>query len=221
VCQRSADTPLKEYRVQCTLLANCSEWFDKALNGEWTEGKDRRLQFPDTDPQIVELFVYYLITGTLPFEIPDLEDGTPACQRLAVRLWVFGNEHLLPKLQNDAMRHLYSSFEEQGVFPDIETIREGFEHSSNASPLYMWLIGQLILGLKARVKHNELMGEDPSPKRTANPAYREYPLDRLYNMIVASQKTTPPGYSVASMQSLEACPGLVTQLATVIVRYMD
>lgn len=202
VGQEGTEKPPKEYRIQRTLLINASEWFDKALRNDWKEGQDRKLSFPGTDPQVVEVFLYYLICGVKPFDIDDIDDGTPGCQRLAVRIWIFGDEHFLPKLQNHAMEQLYSHFGNYGEGSsslEVETMRETFEGCAIDSHLYTFMYHKLNTGLQERVKYDISMASTPDRQKLSKPG----------------------GLDIKDVELLEGCPGLFKKLARVVVRLMS
>ena len=115
-----------------------------------------------------------------------------------MRLWVFGDEHFLPKLQNNAMCHLYRSFDKYGKNPELETMREGFDNCGSDSTLFGWLVVQLVMGLEDRVKYRDSVARNPT-------------------QIMAN----PPGYDMLGLKLLEGCQGLVTQLAVAVVRKME
>ena len=52
---------------------------------------------------------------------------------LAVRLWIFGEEHLLPKLQNEVMAELHKSFSFR--YPTVEATKEVYKGSPSGSVL--------------------------------------------------------------------------------------
>jgi hypothetical protein len=111
---------------------------------------------------------------------------------------VFGDEHFLPKLQNNAMCHLYRSFDKYGKNPELETMREGFDNCDSESTLFGWLVVQLVMGLEDRVKYKDFVAKDP-----------------------AQTLAKPPGYDMLGLKLLEVCQGLVTQLAVAVVRRME
>ncbi|KAK4539182.1 hypothetical protein LTR36_001182 [Oleoguttula mirabilis] len=131
------------YKVQRALLINASPWFGKALGGGFKESQDRTLRFPGVREEVVQAFVAWLFQYSLPLndlveaaEEEDIEDDDEWVQeemRLVVRLWAFGEQYMLPRLQNAAMRELYKRV--RYVYPDIDIIKEAYECSPPKSTL--------------------------------------------------------------------------------------
>ncbi|KAK3700775.1 hypothetical protein LTR37_015747 [Vermiconidia calcicola] len=139
--------------IQRTLLTNASPWFAKALDERFAEGQSLTLRFPDTDPQVVEYFVYYLFHGRAPFQDYAIDvsnrEEAQLLQLLSLRLWVFADEHLLPALQNQAIRSLhYLTFDL--CSPRPSTMLEALESSSPGSALRRFMMAELILELRRR-----------------------------------------------------------------------
>ncbi|KAK3686673.1 hypothetical protein LTR37_019604 [Vermiconidia calcicola] len=138
----------KAYKVQRMILTNASSWFVKALNERFKEGKQLELHFPGTDPQVLEYFLYYLIRGSAPLN-SKADNGSKDSynQLLAVRIWVFGDQHFLPGLQNEAMRHLHTSFR-ANIWPEVATVREAIDSTTSESALRRYMIAKLVAGLR-------------------------------------------------------------------------
>jgi hypothetical protein len=131
--------------VQRTIIANASPWFKKALTGGWTESRALRLTFPETDCNIIKHFLYFLMHGEtrLPQNNQDNE-------LLPVKLWIFADEHLLPKLQNQVMKHLYHAHNpgsSSWSYPSTNTIAQALSLSTNNSALYKFMMSVLVSGL--------------------------------------------------------------------------
>ena len=153
----------KEYNVQRALLINSSARFKKALDGNWKEGKESRLQFPDTEIDVVEQFFCFLIRGEVqpPKHSPDTE-------LLPVRLWAFADKYIPPKLQNQVIAHVHESYSirprsqsyptRDPVYPPFHTIAEALEVSSPGSALFTLMVSYLVGGLCFGMFSS---GEDP------------------------------------------------------------
>ena len=151
----------KEYSIQRTILTDASEWFKKALDERYIVGHQLTLRFPDTDTQTIDYFLYYLIRGEVPFTKPtpgyDLVsiDG----ELVAIRLWIFGDRHFLPKLQDEAMKHLH--FFSSLRYPNMDQVKESLENSTSGSTLDFYMVEALISGLclKAQTCATGVSGE--------------------------------------------------------------
>jgi len=51
--------------VHESFLTSRSEFFRRALNGNWQEAETRVIKLPDDDPEIVALYINFVYTGQL------------------------------------------------------------------------------------------------------------------------------------------------------------
>ena len=143
------------YTIQKALLTNASKWFVSALNERFTEGKELTLRFPDTEPEVIQYFFYFLIRGTAPLNALSNNSGKDKHnQLLAVRIWAFGDKHFLPGLQNKAMKHLFECFGygNTNQYPEIATVSEAFATSRNASTMRRFMMILLVAGLRCKYR---------------------------------------------------------------------
>lgn len=96
------------YRVSRVVLCEASDYFRKALEGDFEEGTTQELCLPDCDKTTVQLLLYFILNLELPvfdlsgFSISIL-DGFCAL----VRLWVAADTFLMFRLQVYAMDRIY------------------------------------------------------------------------------------------------------------------
>lgn len=131
--------------MQKTLLINASPWFKEALTGTWTKTKRLILPFPEVGPDVIEQFLYYLFQGEARLPTHEYQS-----ENLAIGLWVFADQHLLPKLQNQAMRHIYQYHNPvfaTSEYLSTDTIAEALDTSAPDSALYKFMIWTIISGL--------------------------------------------------------------------------
>lgn len=141
----------KPYKIQRTLLTDASE----VLEAEIVEGGNDTLSFPDTDPRVIEYFLYFLLRGNAPLNAAsETGDHDYLNQLLAIRIWEFGDDWFLPKLQNQAMRHLTSTFRRE-TYPAIATVKESLECTKPESEMCMFMMSQLMSGLHRRARQRE------------------------------------------------------------------
>lgn len=88
------------------------------------------------------MFLYWLCNRELPDRVHQVEDVLDAQedreastkrQLLLIKLWIFADSHLIRKLQNVAMDHLYQLLRKNYV--DAEVFRLTFALTSEGSPL--------------------------------------------------------------------------------------
>lgn len=109
------DAPILVQRALLSRIFHNSPWFKRALNCMDSRSSDE-LQI-DIDEDIFAMFIYWLFHQRIP-EIFDIENsiGIPdqeakdEYQTLLVRTWAFADNIELPKFQNDVMRALFDTF---------------------------------------------------------------------------------------------------------------
>lgn len=105
------------FKVQKQLLLDASDYFEKVLSGGFQEASQRRIRLPGTDLETTKLLVWWLCRKSLPSFGDDIEamyaQGMHATYadveaRLMplVKLWVLGDQLIMPGLQNDVMKGL-------------------------------------------------------------------------------------------------------------------
>jgi hypothetical protein len=151
------DGSTRSHRVSKAILCQASPYFVKALNGSFREGKERTLRLPGCDPDTFELSIAYLATAALPDYpgvadiLSDLEgeaaeqmgENIETIQKKLIRLWSFADRHLLPKLQNAAMRGLLGVCQSHWILPGV--VKVAYECSpSDGSALRRMILAQII-----------------------------------------------------------------------------
>ncbi|KAK3712131.1 hypothetical protein LTR37_009222 [Vermiconidia calcicola] len=120
------DGTSKTFYVQRALLCAVSDYFRKALQGPFAEGKTKTLRLPGCSESIFELILYWLCHQALPLEIENEAsprnptDASPN-QRKLIELWCLAVSYLMEKLQNAAMHSLLTNF--AGNHPGVDAIR--------------------------------------------------------------------------------------------------
>ena len=178
-----------KYTIQPALLTNASKWFVEAPGEGFIE-----LRFVETDLEFIEYLLYYLLRGAVPLniEMPGDDDEIDYLkQRLAVCLWVFGDKHSRPKLQNHAVRHLHSLFHRPCHGLKMDSIREALETSPDLSRLHNFMMGKLVAGL------------------------RKGPEDRA-----AGVENSVFGYAPRDLQALESVPGVMMGLVELLAKIL-
>ncbi|RMY56276.1 hypothetical protein D0863_13032 [Hortaea werneckii] len=124
-------------KIQRTLLLNLSPWFNKALTSGFIEGQSLTLRFPRVPSDVVQTFVYWIFHGTLRWDEKSPEGAMLKTHEellpLFTRLWMFGEEHLLPELQRAAMCALHEEL--RHIYPAVKLLLEVYEGTAPDSPL--------------------------------------------------------------------------------------
>ena len=140
-------------RIQRTLLLNLSPWFKKALTSGFIEGQSLTLRFPGVPTDVVQTFVYWIFHGTIRWDDNNVKgEVLETCreqQALFARLWMFGEEHLLPELQHAAICVLSERL--LHAFPTVELLLEVYEGTAPNSPLRRVMAHEAASGWRIRI----------------------------------------------------------------------
>lgn len=126
----------RNYSTYKGLLSFYSEYFEEKVNGKFKEAADKKLILDGKDPDIFAIFYGWLYTGELR---QDGKVGTDLSSTTLVKLWIFGDEHLCPLLQNEAMDAFLAAILKQWKLP-IPNIRQVYENTTADAKLRKALI---------------------------------------------------------------------------------
>lgn len=146
--------------ISKNLLCSASPYFIKALQGKFVEASTQTLRLPGCDEDVFRTLVHYLYNNhTLPdyqakhqefpargASIPG-DDYAADTMDLLIRTWAFGEEHLMPDLQNKAMRALLVFLKVMSLNPRM--IRRAFEVTSEDSMLRKAIVHEAVYDWKA------------------------------------------------------------------------
>ncbi|GAB1743341.1 hypothetical protein NU219Hw_g9182t1 [Hortaea werneckii] len=143
-------------RIQRTLLLHLSPWFRKALTNGFIEGRTLTLRFPGVPSDVIETFVYWIFHGVVCWGDSSSEAGMPKThqelQALLARLWMFGEEHLLPELQHVAMCALDKQLTYE--YPNLELLLEVYEGTAPDSLLRKVMAREAASGWRNKQRPN-------------------------------------------------------------------
>jgi hypothetical protein len=109
------------------------------LNGSFSEAVKGVMKFPGCDAHTFETFIYWLFNK----DLSHLRLFFNAQVTLA-KMWCFGEVHLLPKLQNCAMRALIDNLDRYQV--DFEALAIAKDETQLESPLGQVLVEKAATG---------------------------------------------------------------------------
>ncbi|CAD0056030.1 unnamed protein product [Aureobasidium pullulans] len=91
----------REFLIHKGLLCHYSEYFRGALSGSFKEGLEGAVPMPQEDPYLFEIVVSWCYTRKLQ----DMADkaGSEMDYLDLINLWIFGDKHIIPALQNAVM----------------------------------------------------------------------------------------------------------------------
>lgn len=88
----------KAYVLHKDLLCFYSDYFRAAFDGSFKEAAERKLRIPDVEENVFERVQLWLYTRNLQLPTQD-----PKIFEVLVNLWIFGDQHQIPLLQNQVM----------------------------------------------------------------------------------------------------------------------
>ncbi|KAK5164538.1 uncharacterized protein LTR77_009744 [Saxophila tyrrhenica] len=153
--------------VQKAVLCRVSEWFVKALTGNFAEGHTKTLHLLDCDKDTFALFLYWVCHKGLPLDmdvedehytVETLPDGQErqwtesASQRRLINLWCFGDKYLIPHLQNQAMESLIMTFQYRAAA--VDAVQLAWENTTETSKLREVIVDSMV-GSYQEVNDNE------------------------------------------------------------------
>lgn len=90
------------------LLLECSPYFVKALEGGFKEAQDNKLSFPGYTLWVVENSAFWLDFGRF---------GSNADAYCLVELWLFADQHMIPRLQRQILPELWRKLKDHDPLP--------------------------------------------------------------------------------------------------------
>jgi hypothetical protein len=117
----------KAYNVHKDLLCFYSDYFRAAFHGSFKEAKERKIELPSVEEDIFENFQLWLYTRRLDFT--ELSFGT------LVSLWIFGDQHEIPLLQNCVIDGLFEKQTKENQF-DYSVATLVYDNTLPGSPLH-------------------------------------------------------------------------------------
>jgi hypothetical protein len=166
----------KAYILHKNLLCLYSDYFRAAFNGQFKETTERKLELPDVETSLFDEFQVWLYTREL--------QGPPGLQfRFLTDMWILGDQHQIPLLQNQAMDKIFAKRAENNCFA-ISVVPEVFAKTAAGSPLRKAVI-EIIAFVEATDRKIDLFD--------ANQEAFEHFLTWLYTRKLASDDEQPLG----------------------------
>jgi len=147
----------RTFEVFKGLLSFYFGYLDSALNGHFHEASERTVKLPSEEPLIFDLFRYWIHTRR--FYPSTLEPSVLLDYDALAKLWVFGDAHLVPLLQNTVIEILAEKILDTLTAPEEEVIGFIYENTVPDSPLRF----TIITSLKAMMSTPEDLHEEVVP----------------------------------------------------------
>ncbi|PVH96596.1 hypothetical protein DM02DRAFT_484747, partial [Periconia macrospinosa] len=126
------------FLVHEEILCNCSEFFRRAMNGDWAESSDRVVKLPEDEADTFELYLNLVYTGNIPIkkdtptprdnDASDDEDGFDPLHIL-VRIYILAEKLQDVLAKNQLVRSLLALL--------VETDRNGYYYRFVAYTIFI------------------------------------------------------------------------------------
>lgn len=161
------------------LLCKVAPYFEAALKGNFLESTTQVLELAEEDPVMFQRFQLWTYTNKI------LEDGETDEDLLSMvwgNLWIFGEAHGIPELQNRAIDGLINSYLSENKI-HVEIITHVYDNTLENSPLRRLFVDwTAFLGNMSRTKDS---GWFTGPKRPNYP--NDFWIDLVF--VLHEQKT--------------------------------
>lgn len=111
------------------LICYNSAYFEAAFNSDFSEAATQELEIEDVDIEIFKIFVYWLHKGKLCGD----DENQPSYTTL-VKIWLFADSILAPKLQNLVIYDIDQARYEHDYFPSTR-LHLVYDNTAEGSPL--------------------------------------------------------------------------------------
>jgi hypothetical protein len=135
--------------VHENLLSEASDFFRKALNGNFKEASDGVMELPEDDPNAFELFVRWLYGKALApaSTILTAPDGKKVTIQDYLRLYVLASKLMMEDLENTTCDIAHEFYNNLDGLPDLRDVQYIYEHTLPDAGLRRLLQVHLALGL--------------------------------------------------------------------------
>lgn len=125
----------KTFKLHKGVLTFYSGYFEKALNGQFREAHSSVVEISDTNANVFETVLYWLYNRRFTAAA---EDHTIDWDTI-VDLWIFGDAHDVPLLQNTAINALHQKVVKEWIVPTAQIVPV-YENTVHGSQLRQYLI---------------------------------------------------------------------------------
>lgn len=137
----------RTFRVFKGVLCFYSGYFNAALNGRFIEAQQHAVKLETEDPKIFDMFRHWIHNRCF-FE-STLAPSRLLSFRLIAGLWIFGDAHEVPMLQNEVVNVMIQKIQESLSFPSIDDLIYINENTVESSTLRS-LLADILLVLYAK-----------------------------------------------------------------------
>ena len=126
----------KKFTVHKLLLCRIAPFFRAALEGDFKEASEQKIDLPEESSEVIERFVLWLYTGSPLDSEENVQDLDP---RLPVRLYIIGDKYDIPDLRNLALDTL-NAWANLNAKTPIDTLPLVYDSTATGSCLRRYLV---------------------------------------------------------------------------------
>ncbi|KAI7358140.1 hypothetical protein KC343_g1455 [Hortaea werneckii] len=104
-----------KYTLSKKIVCSISDYFAKALDGDFREAHERTLKLPDCSEETFDAVLWFHMNSSLPW---DIESGDQA-QLLLMNLWLFADIYMVAHLKDEVLAAASGSLSNQSPCPGI------------------------------------------------------------------------------------------------------
>ncbi|KAK5137831.1 hypothetical protein LTR08_006599 [Meristemomyces frigidus] len=181
------DSKQKSFEIHKGILCFYAGYFQRALNGSFVEAKKGEVTLATESPHTFDMFQYWLYTRRF---LPDT-GGQDTRQVHWTDLWVFGDAHEVPLLQNAVANQLVKRFADTWKFP-TQYVGVVYAHTTANSKLRRLVI--------------DLIGKTSSAESHLQPKhYNLYPQEALIDLLGITWRRERVRMTREDVRSMNVC----------------
>lgn len=115
----------KTFKVHKGIVCHYSGYFDKALNGDFKEGKTGKIMLPEEEVGLFQRLVHWLYSGEIELEAL-AENGWDS---MLSRLWVLADRRDIPLLMNMCIDALLGRIAQKWEVPNGSVMNRVYENT--------------------------------------------------------------------------------------------
>ncbi|KAH8770275.1 hypothetical protein BGZ57DRAFT_929289 [Hyaloscypha finlandica] len=124
----------KEFTIHKKLICGSADYFEKAFNGDFKEGREGIMYLPEDNSGVFSFFVDWLYRSTLP------AGHTQPYLANLYHLWIFATKICHTKLADNVMDRIQDTCKEHHWFISDELLKEIWGLTETESKLRRWAI---------------------------------------------------------------------------------
>ncbi|KAF1849865.1 uncharacterized protein K460DRAFT_411672 [Cucurbitaria berberidis CBS 394.84] len=204
----------KKYYLHKALLVHHSDYFRKALEGPWTEAQEGVIKLEDIEPAVVNWFVHWLYTGTLPgyrdFKEENRIFDSPIEGHMAkLKSYAFAERFLVPEFRKAVNENLVDDISKEGYYIEVHQMLELVQEAFTTIPLdrpILQLLVDVHCSLWTQCCEDDTISVNKLPRAFLVRAMRTLHEELRWERESADEKKVYCYYEHASDEEQKACP---------------